>query len=87
MHNSVTAFWLGIVAGTLCTISFIPQVLRIAKNRHARDLSLVTFIMFSCGVFIWLLYGIVIQEWPVIIANAVTLALALLILGMKIKYG
>jgi len=87
MHNTVSAFWLGSVAGTLCTVSFVPQVLRIAKNRDSRDISLVTFVMFSCGVFIWLVYGIYIKEWPVIIANAVTLVLALAILAMKIKYG
>jgi MtN3 and saliva related transmembrane protein len=87
MHNTISALWLGIIAGTLCTLSFVPQVLRIAKSRNARDISLITFIMFSCGVFAWFIYGISIKEWPVIIANAVTLLLALVILGMKIKYG
>ena len=87
MHNTINAFWLGIIAGTLCTVSFVPQVVRIAKSRNARDISLITFILFSCGVFTWFIYGIAIKEWPVIIANAVTFLLALVILGMKIKYG
>lgn len=87
MHNCITTFWLGTVAGTLCTVSFVPQVLKIAKSRDTHDISLITFVMFSSGVFIWLLYGISIMEWPVIVANGITLLLALVILGMKIKYG
>ena len=78
---------IGIVAGTLCTLSFLPQVVKIFKTKHTKDLSLVTFSMLSLGVFLWLIYGLLIKEFPVIAANAVTLILALLIVVMKIKYG
>lgn len=77
---------IGIIAGTLCTISFLPQVIRIAQTKHTKDLSLVTFSLFSLGVFLWLIYGILINELPVILANAATLSLALIIVGMKLKY-
>ena len=77
---------LGIMAGTLTTISFIPQVIKIYKIKDARDLSITTFCMFSCGVFLWLIYGIVTSEWPIILANGITLVLILLIIGMKIRY-
>jgi len=81
------ALILGVVAGTLCTLSFVPQVVKIAKNKNARDISLITFLMFSGGVAVWLWYGIVLGEWPLIISNTITLFLALVILAMKIKYG
>ena len=77
---------LGIMAGTLTTISFSPQVIKIYKMKNAKDLSLATFCIFSCGVFLWLIYGIVTREWPITLANGVTLILIFLIIAMKIKY-
>ena len=77
---------LGIMAGTLTTISFIPQVIKIYKTKDAKDLSIATFCMFSCGVFLWLIYGIVTREWPIILANGVTLILVFAIIVMKIIY-
>jgi len=82
----MTRLILGILAGTLTTIAFIPQVVKIYKMKDAKELSLVTFCVFSCGVFLWLVYGIIIQEWPVILANGITLILSCMIIGMKIKY-
>jgi len=71
----------------LCTLSFLPQVVKIFRTKQTKDLSLITFSMLSIGVFLWLIYGILIKEFPVIAANSVTLILALLIVIMKIKYG
>jgi len=82
----MSSFYLGIIAGVLCTASFIPQVVQIAKTKNTKSLSLITFSMFTAGVAVWLLYGMVIHEWPVIIANAVTLVLAGAILVMKLRY-
>lgn len=78
---------LGIMAGTLTTISFIPQVMKIYRTKDSKDLSMVTFCVFSCGVFLWLIYGIVTREWPIILANGVTLILILIIIAMKIRYN
>ena len=78
---------IGTLAGILCTLSFLPQVIKIYKTKHTRDLSLVTFSVFSLGVSLWLIYGILIKETPVILANAAILILILLIVFMKIKYG
>jgi len=78
---------IGLVAGILCTLSFLPQVVKIFRTKQTKDLSLITFSMLSIGVFLWLIYGILIKEFPVIAANSVTLILALLIVIMKIKYG
>ncbi len=77
---------LGILAGTLTTVSFIPQVIKIYRTKDAKDLSIITFCIFSCGVFLWLIYGIVIKEWPIILANGITLILIFLIIAMKIIY-
>ena len=77
---------LGLIAGALTTVAFIPQVVKIWKTRHTRDISLGMFAIFSAGVFLWLLYGIPIGATPVIVANIVTLGLALTILIFKIRY-
>jgi len=78
---------IGILAGFLCTISFVPQIVRIFRTRHTRDLSLMTFSLLCLGVFLWLIYGILIKDLPVILANSVILVLCFLIVVMKIKYG
>lgn len=80
-------FIIGIIAGTLCTISFLPQLFKIIKTRHTKDLSLTMFIIFAIGVFLWLVYGLLIKEWPVIIANAIVFLFAVFIVSMKVKYG
>lgn len=77
---------LGLAAGSLTTLAFVPQVIKIWKTRHARDISLGMFSTFSLGVLLWLIYGIQIESWPVIIANALTLALSLVILVFKIRF-
>jgi MtN3 and saliva related transmembrane protein len=77
---------LGMTAGGLTTISFLPQVIKTWKSKSAADISSGMFILFSSGVFLWLLYGVAIGASPIIIANAVTLALALLILILKLHY-
>jgi MtN3 and saliva related transmembrane protein len=76
----------GLAAGFLTTVAFIPQVVKIWKSRSAKDVSLYTFVAFTVGVALWLTYGILKQEWPIIIWNAVTLMLAAAILAMKLKF-
>lgn len=77
---------LGFIAGTLTTIAFVPQVIKIWKSQHARDISMGTFALFSFGVLLWLLYGIQLGALPIILANGVTLLLSLTILVFKLKY-
>ena len=81
-----SASTLGFIAGILTTVAFVPQVIKIWKTRHARDISLGMFAIFSSGVLLWLFYGIEIGAMPVIVANAVTLGLSLTILVFKIKF-
>ena len=77
---------LGLIAGALTTVAFIPQVVKIWKSRHTQDISLGMFSIFSVGVFLWLLYGIQLGALPVILANGITLVLSLTILAFKLKY-
>lgn len=79
--------WLGFAAGALTTIAFLPQALLTWRTRRAAGVSLGMYVIFTTGVALWLAYGIGIGSWPVIIANAVTLALALFILAMKLRFG
>ncbi len=77
---------LGYVAGALTTIAFLPQVIQTWKTKSTKDISLVMFVTFCTGVFLWLIYGFLIGSYPVIIANIATLLLAMIILSLKIKY-
>lgn len=78
---------LGLVAGTLTTIAFVPQLTKTWKTKSAEDISFGMFAIFCTGVLLWLIYGLLIHALPVILANVVTLILASAILVLKIKYG
>ncbi len=77
---------IGLVAGTLTTAAFVPQVLRIWKRRSAADISGFGVTMLTIGVALWMIYGIEVGSLPIILANAVTLALNLSILGLKVRH-
>ncbi|MDM8160624.1 SemiSWEET transporter [Labilibaculum sp. K2S] len=81
-----TASILGFVAAFCTTVSFIPQALRVIKTKHTKDLSLAMYSMFNIGILLWLLYGIVIVSWPMILANGITFLLTSTILYLKIRY-
>jgi MtN3 and saliva related transmembrane protein len=76
----------GFAAAFCTTAAFVPQLVRILKLRSAREISLPTFLLFSVGVFLWLVYGIYTGSRPVIASNVVTLGLSLSILFLKLKY-
>lgn len=77
---------LGFAAAFCTTAAFVPQLVRVLRLRSARDISLPTFLMFSIGVFLWLLYGLYTGSKPVIASNAVTLVLSVSILILKLRY-
>ena len=76
---------IGFIAAFLTTGAFVPQAWRVYKTQKTDDLSLSMFVMFSLGVFLWLIYGLLIVSYAVICANSVTLFLALYILTIKLK--
>ena len=75
------------VAATLTTADFVPQALHIIRYKESSAISLHMYVAFATGVAFWLLFGFMIWNWPMIVANTITLALALTILRMKLKYG
>ena len=78
---------LGFVAGILTTVSFVPQVLHAWRSKRCNDLSWGMLLTFSAGAVLWLTYGIRLWAMPIILANAVTLALLLAIMGLKARYA
>jgi MtN3 and saliva related transmembrane protein len=78
---------LGFLAAVCTTASFVPQVWHILKTRDTRAISLMMYLLFTVGVGLWLVYGIMIGSTPVIVANSITLALALAILTCKVRWG
>lgn len=75
------------IAATLTTAAFVPQALHIIRHKETRAISLQMYVVFAIGVAFWLVFGVMIWNWPMIVANAITLGLALAILGMKLRYG
>jgi len=75
---------IGYLAATLTTSSFVPQALMTVRTRNVSGISLGMYSVFTIGVALWLAYGVALGEWPIVIANAFTLALATTILVMKI---
>ena len=75
------------IAAILTTGAFVPQALHIIRYKETRAISLQMYVAFATGVAFWLLFGFMIWNWPMIVANTITLALALTILRLKLKYG
>jgi MtN3 and saliva related transmembrane protein len=78
---------LGFIAGALTTISFVPQVLKAWRTRRCEDISWGMLVSFAVGVSLWVVYGFVRREAPIITANVVTLALVLMIVAMKVRFA
>jgi MtN3 and saliva related transmembrane protein len=78
---------IGVIAGTCTTASFVPQVWRIWKTRSTKDISLLMYLVFTTGVGLWLIYGLMIGSPSVVASNAITFFLAICILAMKVRFG
>jgi MtN3 and saliva related transmembrane protein len=87
----MTLTWLidlvGATGAVLTTLCWLPQALKLIREKETRALSLPATVAFSLGVVLWLVYGLAIGDWPLIGSNAVTLALVVPILAMKLRYG
>ncbi|WP_338045095.1 SemiSWEET transporter [Oryzomonas rubra] len=78
---------LGLVAGTMTSIAAVPQVIKTLRTRHARDISVWQPLLLSIGVALWIVYGMLIHNLPLIVANIVPLACNALLIGLKLHYG
>jgi MtN3 and saliva related transmembrane protein len=78
---------LGYAAAFLTTVSFVPQVWRTFRTHDVSGISLRMYSIFTAGIAVWLAYGIVLKETPMILANSVSLVLACTVLGMRLRYA
>lgn len=78
--------WIGGIAGFLTTVAFVPQVVKIWTTKSADDISVLMFAIFTLGVALWLVYGLMLGALPIILANVVTLLLAVTVLVLKARY-
>lgn len=77
---------IGLLAAVLTTVAFVPQVIRVLRTRDSHAISLLMYLLFSAGVALWLVYGLLLGLWPVILANGITLVLTLLVIGAKLRH-
>jgi MtN3 and saliva related transmembrane protein len=78
--------YLGFVAGFLTTVAFIAQIIKTFKNKSTKDISLAMYLIFSVGVILWIIYGIMTQSYSIIATNVITLLLAIINIIMKLKW-
>jgi MtN3 and saliva related transmembrane protein len=78
---------IGMTAAFCTTISFLPQVIKTWRTRETKDLSLAMFLVFTTGIFLWLVYGLAIGDWPLILSNGTTFVLSGTILFFKLRHG
>lgn len=78
---------LGLIAGTITTLSFLPQVIKSWKSRRTKDISLPMYLLLLLGIFLWLVYGFSIMDLPILFANGATFVLILVVLYLKLKHG
>ncbi len=78
---------IGMLAAFLTTLAFVPQVIRVIQTRDTHAISLLMYLLFSVGVALWLLYGLLLGLWPVVLANGITLALALVVIAFKLGHS
>jgi MtN3 and saliva related transmembrane protein len=83
----MSAEWLGGIAATLTTVSFVPQAIKALRSRDTRGISLGMYAIFTVGVAFWFGYGVALHSWPMIVSNAITFVLAAAILALKLRFG
>ena len=87
MFSPTSTDLIGYIAMSLTTAAFAPQALHTLKTRDVSGISLAMYLSFTVGVALWLVYGLLRSDWPIIIGNTITLGLALVILVLKLRYG
>jgi len=78
---------IGLVGAFCTTISFLPQVIKTLKTRKTRDISLLMYVVLAVGLLLWFVYGLIIKDLPIIVANAITFSLVIIVLILKAKHG
>jgi MtN3 and saliva related transmembrane protein len=78
---------IGALGAVLTTVCWLPQAIKIIRDRDTRALSLPTNLAFTIGIFLWMVYGAALLDWPLIISSAVTFALMAVIVALKLRHG
>jgi MtN3 and saliva related transmembrane protein len=78
---------IGTLGAILTTVCWLPQAIKIIRDRDTRALSLPTNLAFTVGIFLWLVYGAALVDWPLIVSSAVTFALMAVIVALKLRHG
>ena len=76
----------GLIAAVATTGSLLPQLAKLLKTKSTKDISLVMYSVFSVGVFLWVIYGVLLNDFPIIIANLLAFLQGLIIVAVKLKY-
>ncbi|MDQ2701525.1 MAG: SemiSWEET transporter [Pseudomonadota bacterium] len=79
--------WMGYMAAVLTTLAFVPQAAKTIRSRDTSGISLSMYVIFTAGIACWFGYGIYLASWPMIVSNLITFALAVVILGLKLRHG
>jgi MtN3 and saliva related transmembrane protein len=89
MSDSIPAaiHWIGGTGAVLTTICWLPQAVRVVRTKETHAISLATNLIFVTGILLWLIYGIVLNNWPLIVANAISMLFTLVIVAMKLRHG
>ena len=82
----MTLEWMGYVAATCTTLSFVPQAVKTIRTRDTSGISLWMYVVFTFGIACWFGYGIFLQSWPMIVSTAITFLLSSTILALKLKH-
>ena len=77
---------IGLIAAVFTTISLFPQLIKVWKTKSTKDISMGMFSLFCVGVFLWFIYGVLVNDLPIIIANSLAFIQAIIILVFKVKY-
>ena len=78
-------FWIGMAAGTITSLGFLPQIIKVIKTGRSEDISILQPIVLSIGIALWLVYGIILAELPMILANTFGLICNLILLVFKLR--
>jgi MtN3 and saliva related transmembrane protein len=89
MSDSIPAaiHWIGGAGAVLTTICWLPQAVRVVRTKDTRAISLATNLIFATGILLWLIYGIALGNWPLIVANSISMLFTLVIIAMKLRHG
>lgn len=79
--------FIGLIAALCTTASFLPQVIKTLRSKQTKDISLLMYAILTTGIFFWLVYGILLKDFPLILANVISFSLSMCVLVMKLRHG